>query len=357
MKNLKNFLELTHSNDPKGVIITDKDGVVMFSNKKLKQILKLKTDITGENFCHDLSGLLFRHNELNPLSESDLKSFLARVLSGEPQNNDVRLVLPEMSPIFVEHCSYAFTYEEKSYIFMYVTDISEQKRLREAHSLAQRTEDHDVRGFLGAALGFAELLTNKEFENAEEAAKFGSYIQKTVGNALQVGENRSLISQIQTGRYLPVKSYCDFLSFLKKEIIFSMNAFTNRGFEIKINYPGEAHQLSHILLDTKAIKPLLINLVKNALEATEKSKQKTISLSAQIISEVLILKIHNPGAIPKKIREKFMSEGATFGKEEGTGLGAFSAKMLAEALNGSISWETSEEDGTTITVSIPVPSQ
>ena len=44
----------------------------------------------------------------------------------------------------------------------------------------------------------------------------------------------------------------------------------------------------------------------------------------------------------------------TAGQQGGTGLGVYSAKLIAGALGGAIGFETSEESGTTLTVSLPL---
>ena len=57
--------------------------------------------------------------------------------------------------------------------------------------------------------------------------------------------------------------------------------------------------------------------------------------------------------MPVKIRKQFFDKYATFGKKHGTGLGTYSARLMVEAQKGEISMETSEEQGTTITVTLP----
>jgi nitrogen-specific signal transduction histidine kinase len=45
----------------------------------------------------------------------------------------------------------------------------------------------------------------------------------------------------------------------------------------------------------------------------------------------LRIMIQNKGAVPAEIRERFFDKFVTSGKQGGTGLGTYSAKMLAEA--------------------------
>lgn len=60
------------------------------------------------------------------------------------------------------------------------------------------------------------------------------------------------------------------------------------------------------------------------------------------------------GAVPAEIRERFFDKFVTHGKQGGTGLGTYSARMLAEVQNGAISLAVSDpENQTTINVTLP----
>jgi two-component system, sensor histidine kinase and response regulator len=95
---------------------------------------------------------------------------------------------------------------------------------------------------------------------------------------------------------------------------------------------------------------LLANLLKNAAEASPQGGSIAVSLSD---GESVSMAIHNAGAIPEAIRPRFFQKFVTAGKQGGTGLGAYSASLIARTLGGSIGVETSEESGTTVTVVLP----
>ncbi|ETR72322.1 MAG: hypothetical protein OMM_07573, partial [Candidatus Magnetoglobus multicellularis str. Araruama] len=65
------------------------------------------------------------------------------------------------------------------------------------------------------------------------------------------------------------------------------------------------------------------------------------------------ISIHNKGAVPEAVRENFFEKYTTSGKPNGTGLGTYSAKLIAETLGGSITMASSEKLGTMITLSFP----
>jgi signal transduction histidine kinase len=67
--------------------------------------------------------------------------------------------------------------------------------------------------------------------------------------------------------------------------------------------------------------------------------------------------ISNAGAVPARIRDCFFEKYATAGKKDGTGLGTYGARLIAETHGAKIAMTTSEEAGTTVTVSFPRPRQ
>jgi signal transduction histidine kinase len=95
---------------------------------------------------------------------------------------------------------------------------------------------------------------------------------------------------------------------------------------------------------------MLANLFKNAVEASPRGETITISLGR---GDQPCIRLHNRGAVPEDIRECFFEKYATSGKQGGTGLGTYSAKLITETLSGTIAMESSEADGTTLIITLP----
>ena len=65
--------------------------------------------------------------------------------------------------------------------------------------------------------------------------------------------------------------------------------------------------------------------------------------------------IRAEGAVPATIRGNFFEKFSTAGKKDGTGLGTYGARLIAETHGARITMATSEARGTTVTVSFPRP--
>jgi CheY-like chemotaxis protein len=100
---------------------------------------------------------------------------------------------------------------------------------------------------------------------------------------------------------------------------------------------------------------ILANLLKNALEASPEGAQVRVSLRRQSDhnGEAVALDIHNDGEVPQEVRERFFQKYATHGKADGTGLGAYSARLMARVQRGSLQM-TSGAGGTTLSLRLPV---
>jgi len=103
------------------------------------------------------------------------------------------------------------------------------------------------------------------------------------------------------------------------------------------------------------IQDMFTNILKNALEASP--DQKTVTITCIFTEKDLHILVHNHGIVPESIRHNFFEKYITFGKSCGTGLGTYSAKLIAEAHGGQISFSTSEKDGTTVIISLPIPEK
>ena len=96
---------------------------------------------------------------------------------------------------------------------------------------------------------------------------------------------------------------------------------------------------------------MVCNLVRNAKEASPKGGIVDICLAA---GETITLSVQNQGIVDSEIRDRFFEKYVTSGKPKGTGLGTYSARLIAEVHGGCINLYTSDEKHmTTVTIDLP----
>jgi signal transduction histidine kinase len=93
---------------------------------------------------------------------------------------------------------------------------------------------------------------------------------------------------------------------------------------------------------------MLYNLINNALQASPDNE--TIIIELGEVDGFEVVSIRNKGSVPVEIRGRLFEKYVTFGKSGGTGLGTYSAKLIAESHGGDIALDASVEGETTITV-------
>jgi PAS domain S-box-containing protein len=106
-----------------------------------------------------------------------------------------------------------------------------------------------------------------------------------------------------------------------------------------------------IICEGNQIKQVLINLIKNAIEAMPNGGK--LKISVQQVENVLQIKIKDSGmGIPKEILPKLGEPFYTL-KEKGTGLGLMVSFRIIESHKGTISFESVENEGTTVIITLP----
>jgi hypothetical protein len=158
--------------------------------------------------------------------------------------------------------------------------------------------------------------------------------------------------KIETGRFelhaVPVKVG----DILRR--IAEINRTTYSGKDLVISVDADVpvgEEMPQSLGDAMLCYSLFQNLLKNACEAAPDGSKVSVKLYGE---DPLRIVIENKGAVPQDIRGRFFDKYATSGKQGGTGLGTYSARLLTEAQGGKIELAVSDETNTTtITVTLP----
>lgn len=93
------------------------------------------------------------------------------------------------------------------------------------------------------------------------------------------------------------------------------------------------------------------NLMKNAVEAAPDGS--TVRITVRERDGRVELELHNQGVVPEPVRATFFEKYATHGKAGGTGLGAYSARLMARVQGGDLRMATAADAGTTLTLVLP----
>ncbi|MGE4298156.1 MAG: ATP-binding protein [Desulfovibrionaceae bacterium] len=232
-------------------------------------------------------------------------------------------------------------------------DITQQKKLAALKEDIDRMMRHDLKTPLNGLIGLPDVLL-MDPSLSDTQREFLGYI-KASGRKLLRMINMSLdLYKMETGVYDYAPEPNDVAAILRNVRHDLADRLTGKGLGVMTYLNGsllDDDATVSILCEELLLYSLLSNLVLNALEASPAGE--TIRVTMRRDSDTFTMAIHNLGAIPEAIRPTFFDKYATAGKSGGTGLGTYSAKLIVETMGGAIAFTTSEDDGTTLTFSIP----
>ena len=210
---------------------------------------------------------------------------------------------------------------------------------------------HDMKGPLAGVIGLVQALVDDDSTNRTQIGQL-HIIEEAALQVLDMINLSSELFKIETGRYLLDAKPVVISDILRRIVDISRTTFAEKhlsiGFDTDMPIEDE---IPKVLGDATFCYSIFQNLIKNACEAAPENAQVSVTLKAETPLKIIV---QNQGAVPEQIRGCFFDKFVTCGKEGGSGIGTYSAKMLAEAQNGTISMEVSDQKNqTTISVALP----
>jgi len=128
--------------------------------------------------------------------------------------------------------------------------------------------------------------------------------------------------------------------------------FVNNNEQIEIEYGGDEKGI-FVYADPEQLVQVFNNLLKNAIQAIPDDRLGKINVNLQLVGERIIIEITDNGiGIDNELHEKLFVPNFTT-KNTGMGLGLAIAKNIIELSDGSISFISNLNEGTTFTVTLP----
>lgn len=241
------------------------------------------------------------------------------------------------------------------YFVTQIIDITQRKRVEEAKSNFVSLASHQLRTPLTALKWIIEAFRKGKVGELNEKQK--ELINDANTSALNMSETINtmlMLSRIEAGKLRVEEMQID-VDKLVQEICSEQEIqVTNKKQTVSISIEPNLQLRS----DAAMLKEIVRNLLSNAIKYTPE-KGKIIVTAQQKMGEILISVKDSGFGIPpeeqQKIFSKFFRASNVLNKEtEGTGLGLYLVYSLTRMLQGSISFESKEDQGTTFFVTIPL---
>ncbi|WP_319542541.1 PAS domain S-box protein [uncultured Pseudodesulfovibrio sp.] len=230
-------------------------------------------------------------------------------------------------------------------------DVSNRKALDKLKENVTRVIRHDLKSPLSGIIGIPRMLraadniTPKQAELLKAVEDAGSIMLELLNQSIS-------LYKLETGTYAFSFEEFDLVELLDT-VVNSIQVNQDSVSRIMMTVDGVPVEKGVTFL-IRAEQPLVFSLFSNLLRnAFEAGNNEPISVGLQH-DDGYVARIHNAGVVPESIRNTFFDKYVTAGKPGGTGLGTFSAMLIARSHGGDIEMQSSEESGTTITVRLPL---
>lgn len=331
------------------VVITNTNGDIQYVNPAFTEVTGYTAkEVLGKNPRILKSGRVghrFYQNLWNTITQGN-------VWKGEFYNID------KSGKGFWEEATISPVFRDDGRISHYVAvkkDVTAQKRLEEHKADVERMMRHDLKSPLNGIIGIPDIILSDD-NLTDEQRELLKLIETSGRHMLQMIDLSLDMYKIETGNYKHTPSAIDVVSVIQTLIKQNQAQLSANQlicvFELD-RFPMPEGQSFVIPSDERLLTEVLSNLLKNAIEASPPGELIRFLFASgppQSIS------VENKGVVPLNIREQFFDKYVTHGKSTGTGLGTYSAKLLASAMGYEIDMATSDEQGIT-RVSIHLPEE
>lgn len=228
-------------------------------------------------------------------------------------------------------------------------DISERKKLEALREDVERITRHDLKApLLGIIHMPALILKNKNLPARD--IELLHLLQESGYRMLHMINMSLALYQMETGTYVCKREPFDILRTVTRAIHETRLAAEAKDIRVRVSLDGapvgDADGFS-VVGEELLCLTMLENLIKNAIEAAPAGS--ACRIEADTRQRTLCLT--NPGEVPPDIRTHFFEKYVTSGKRWGTGLGTYSARLIARANGWRIALSCAVPGETSLTLS------
>jgi PAS domain S-box-containing protein len=343
LRKSKDKLEMILESSPDAILVADLDGTIVECNQaSLKMRRSSRNELLGRNIYSFIA-----EKDLPRAHEAARETSHHPVLNIELEliNRDGHLFTAEVSANAIKDAG-----GNPVFLVIIGRDITRRKQIEQEMARLDRFSlmgeiaggiAHEIRNPMMVVRGYLQLMQMKE-EFASHKKRFNTMIE-------EIDRANSIITEfLSLARTAPPNLKKQSINNVLTALLPLIQAdATQHG--VMIN--SLLSDIPEINLDEKQIRQLVLNLVRNGIEAMSKHGELTIQTSLR--GTRVVLRIADQGnGIPPEVMEKLGKPFVTT-KEKGTGLGLPICYRIAQSHDARIQIRTGKK-GTTVIVSFPV---
>ena len=235
-----------------------------------------------------------------------------------------------------------FDYHGRRFTFFTAKDISESKR----KSALEKIFFHDILNLASGIYSVIDLFKDGTIDDLPEEM-LDMLHKSSFDMVKEINDYRTLILA-ERGELKAMPKTLNAGTMLKDVAEIYSAAGTGRGVRIQVREDSCSCDMK---TDPSLLKRILINMLKNAMEASGRGDKVTVWCEAG--DKDIVFCVNNPAVMTEDVKTQVFRRTFTT-KATGSGLGTYSIKLLGENfLKGRVNFTSEEGEGTTFRVALP----
>ncbi|MEI6378213.1 MAG: ATP-binding protein [Candidatus Falkowbacteria bacterium] len=351
-KDLQQFkLAVDNANDH--IVITDKDGLIIYANKGVENVTGFKREevlgkkagskqLWGGQMSKDFYAKMWQS------IKNDKQHFIGEI-NNLRKNGEPYIALSSVSPILGKD-------GEAEYFVAIEHDITREKEIDKEKTEFVSLASHQLRTPLTAIKWCTEILLAPDADKL--TAKQSLYMKRIFqSNERMIDLVASLlnVARMDMGTMAVNLKQVDLRQAVEMELQELQSQIKLKDISVQTRY---GDNLLPLETDINMLHIVLQNLLSNAVKYTPPQGQ--ISLVAEQSKNLVVIKVIDTGygipltAYSKIFNKLFRADNILDKETDGNGLGLYLVKAVVEKLGGNIRFESKINKGTTFYVELPL---
>lgn len=229
--------------------------------------------------------------------------------------------------------------------------LNKEKELNELKSRFVSMASHEFRTPLTTMMSSLSLVTKYGEQNDKEnQSKHVQKIKTSINNLTDILNDFLSVSKLEEGKVENMPEALEIKNYIA-DVISEMKAMAVNGQTLSQVHSGN----ETAVVDQRLLKNVLFNLISNAIKFSP--DKGIIEISSHVSNSALKITVKDNGIGISKVDQQHLFERFFRGHNathiQGTGLGLNIVARYVELMNGTIHFESEEQNGTTFTIIIP----
>lgn len=268
-------------------------------------------------------------------------------LSFEYFFRDIKISINELISLLVIIFIYYFISFSILYLFKVIDKVESLNSTIKVLEKDKKIKDalfkltHEIKNPLAVCKGYLDMI---DIKKEDKALKYINIMKQEINRSLNI-----ISDFVEYNKIKVVKEQID-LNYLLDDVYDSFRILIANK-KIKLEYKDRNDEEIYFQGDYERLKQVIINMLKNALEASEENGK--IEISSNLYKEHLEILIEDNGIGMDKEALDRIEEMFYTTKPNGTGLGVALSSEIVKSHSGQLLYTSKQNKGTKVTIRLP----